>query len=131
MRAVILVLLCAHVANAATHSLQYFYTAVTKGLDFPEYTAVAMVDEKQFVYYDSSIYKMIPRSDWIKNNVGQDYWDRESKIQQGSQEVFKSNVNVAMQRFNQTKGKSEHITNVAFIPNIHQTTVYGLCVLID
>uniref|UniRef100_A0A8B9H3N0 MHC class I-like antigen recognition-like domain-containing protein n=1 Tax=Astyanax mexicanus TaxID=7994 RepID=A0A8B9H3N0_ASTMX len=60
-----------------THSLQYFYTGVT-GFNFPEFTAVGQMDGEPFVYYDSNIRKMIPKTEWIQKVVGDDpdYWDR-------------------------------------------------------
>ncbi|KAG9330192.1 hypothetical protein JZ751_026109 [Albula glossodonta] len=90
--------------STVTHSMKFFYTGVTAVKDFPEYTAVGTVDDQQFVYYDSNIKRMIPKTEWIKQNEGTDYWDRESQKQIGTQPVFKSNIGTAMQRFNQTQG---------------------------
>ncbi|GAA6074446.1 BOLA class I histocompatibility antigen, alpha chain BL3-7-like, partial [Tachysurus ichikawai] len=87
-----------------THSMQYFYTAVTPGINFPEFTIVGQVDGGQFVYYDNKIGKMIPKTEWIQKNEGADYWNRETQIQQGTQETFKVNVATLMQRFNQSTG---------------------------
>uniref|UniRef100_A0A3B1JG97 Ig-like domain-containing protein n=1 Tax=Astyanax mexicanus TaxID=7994 RepID=A0A3B1JG97_ASTMX len=85
--------------------VQFFYTAVT-GINFPEFTAVSLVDGVQISYYDRDIRKKIPKTEWIKKVVGDmpDYWDRATDILQGHQERFKVNVQTAMQRFNQTKG---------------------------
>ncbi|XP_047674547.1 H-2 class I histocompatibility antigen, Q9 alpha chain-like [Tachysurus fulvidraco] len=93
-------------ASAVTHSLQYFYTAVTPGINFPEFTAVGLVDGGQFVYYDGKIRRVIPKTEWIQkmNYDDPDYWNRETQNLQGSQETFKVNVDTAMQRFNQTTG---------------------------
>ncbi|KAI5608451.1 major histocompatibility complex class I UEA precursor, partial [Silurus asotus] len=84
------------------HSLQYVATAVTPGINFPEFTVVGQVDGQQFVYYDSNIRKTIPKTQWIQNNEGEDYWNSETQNMQGDQETFKVNVVTAMQRFNQT-----------------------------
>ncbi|KAJ8273753.1 hypothetical protein GJAV_G00105140, partial [Gymnothorax javanicus] len=89
-------------ASAALHSLKYFYTAVTLGIEFPEFTIVGLVDEEPFVYYDSNIRKMIPKTEWIEESVEADYWERESQREIGTQQVFKANIATAMQRFNQT-----------------------------
>ncbi|KAI4872633.1 hypothetical protein NFI96_026016 [Prochilodus magdalenae] len=91
-------------AVTVTHSLRYIYTAVTPGIDSPEYTALGLVDGEQFVYYDSNIRKMIPKTEWIKENEGEEYWNRETENQLGTQEVYKTNVATGMQRFNQTTG---------------------------
>ncbi|XP_058231051.1 H-2 class I histocompatibility antigen, Q9 alpha chain-like isoform X1 [Hemibagrus wyckioides] len=91
-------------ASAVTHSLQYFYTAVTPGIHFPEFTAIGQVDGGQIVYYDSNIRKMIPKTEWIQKNEGEDYWNSETQKLQGSQETFKINTATAIQRFNQTGG---------------------------
>ncbi|KAI4903913.1 hypothetical protein NFI96_007865 [Prochilodus magdalenae] len=95
-----------------THSLRYIYTAVTPGIDSPEYTALGLVDGEQFVYYDSNIRKMIPKTEWIKENEGEEYWNRETENQLGTQEVYKTNVATGMQRFNQTTGECKHTESV-------------------
>ncbi|KAG9261552.1 H-2 class I histocompatibility antigen, Q9 alpha chain-like, partial [Astyanax mexicanus] len=87
------------------HSLRNFFTGVT-GINFPEFTAVGMVDGEQFVHYDSNTREQRPKTEWIKKVVGDDaeYWDTETKILQATQETFKVNVQTIMQRFNHTKG---------------------------
>ncbi|KAI4893483.1 hypothetical protein NFI96_026616, partial [Prochilodus magdalenae] len=88
----------------ASHSLQYFYTGVTPGINFPEFTGVGLVDGEQFVYYDSNIRKMIPKTEWMKKSVDEEYWDTETQIAQGDQKSFKVYVGTLMQRFNHTTG---------------------------
>ncbi|XP_028821969.1 H-2 class I histocompatibility antigen, Q10 alpha chain-like [Denticeps clupeoides] len=91
-------------ASGGSRSLQYFYTAVTQGINFPEFTAVGLVDGQQFLYYDSNTSQAIPKVDWIKNNEGPEYWTRTTQNLQGSEASFKVNLITAMQRFNQSGG---------------------------
>ncbi|XP_036454221.1 BOLA class I histocompatibility antigen, alpha chain BL3-7-like [Colossoma macropomum] len=95
-----------HPISAVSHSLQYVYTAVTPGINFPEFTAVGLLDGKQIDYYDSNIRELIPKTDWIKktDNDDPEYWNTGTQGLQANQEVFKANVAVLMQRFNQTEG---------------------------
>ncbi|XP_036416501.1 H-2 class I histocompatibility antigen, Q9 alpha chain-like, partial [Colossoma macropomum] len=93
-----------HLVSAATHSLQYFYTAVTPGIHFPEFSVVGLVDGEQIDYYDSNIKKMIARTEWMKNSEGEDYWNTETQKAQRAQENFKASVGTIMKRFNQTEG---------------------------
>uniref|UniRef100_A0A3B4CIX5 Ig-like domain-containing protein n=1 Tax=Pygocentrus nattereri TaxID=42514 RepID=A0A3B4CIX5_PYGNA len=86
------------------HSLQYIITATTPGIDFPEYIVVGLVDEEQFVYYDSNIKKMIPKTEWMQKNVREDYWTSETQKQDRVQEIFKANLAILMKRFDQTDG---------------------------
>ncbi|GAA6090151.1 H-2 class I histocompatibility antigen, alpha chain-like [Tachysurus ichikawai] len=100
---------CVHLSLAAftdTHSLQYLYTALTSGINVPEFTAVVLVDEEQFVYYDSNIRKMIPKTKWIKKFSADDpdYWNREIERMQNDQEDYKVDKASLMHRFNQTTG---------------------------
>ncbi|KAJ8379223.1 hypothetical protein SKAU_G00000010 [Synaphobranchus kaupii] len=88
----------------ASHSLKYFYTAVTAGTDFPVFTIVGLVDDEQFMYYDSNTKKAIPKTEWIKENEGADYWNYWSQGSVSAQQTFKANIATAMQRFNQTQG---------------------------
>ncbi|XP_058231138.1 BOLA class I histocompatibility antigen, alpha chain BL3-6-like isoform X2 [Hemibagrus wyckioides] len=93
-----------HLSSADTHSLKYFFTGVTPGINFPEFTLVGQVDGAQFVYYDSNIRKMIPTTEWIQKYVEEDYWNRETQKLQGNQGNIKASVDILMQRFNQTTG---------------------------
>ncbi|XP_053530362.1 BOLA class I histocompatibility antigen, alpha chain BL3-6 [Ictalurus punctatus] len=95
-----------HVSSAGTHSLQYCYTAVTPGINFPEFTEVGILDGKQIEYYDSIKMKKISKTEWIEkiNADVTNYWNSETQRAQGTQETFKTNMAIAMQRFNQTTG---------------------------
>uniref|UniRef100_A0AAY4CQ25 MHC class I-like antigen recognition-like domain-containing protein n=1 Tax=Denticeps clupeoides TaxID=299321 RepID=A0AAY4CQ25_9TELE len=85
-------------------SLQYFYTGVTQGINFPEFTIVGMMDGEQFLYYDSNIRQAIPKVDWIKNNEGPEYWTRQTKKFQAHEADFKVDIVKLMQGFNQSGG---------------------------
>ncbi|KAK2887687.1 hypothetical protein QQF64_013067 [Cirrhinus molitorella] len=101
---VLLLLLGAHLAYAGTHSLKYYYTAVSGDIDFPEFTAVGLVDDEQFMYFDSNIKKTVPKTEWIRQNEGADYWNRETEIDIVQHQVFKNNIQIAKERFNQSRG---------------------------
>ncbi|XP_028821941.1 BOLA class I histocompatibility antigen, alpha chain BL3-7-like [Denticeps clupeoides] len=91
-------------ASGGSRSLQYFYTGVTQGINFPEFTAVGLVDGEQFMYYDSNIRQAIPKVDWIKNNEGPYYWTRTTQIIQRFEAIYKDSIGTVMQRFNQSGG---------------------------
>ncbi|XP_061109995.1 major histocompatibility complex class I-related gene protein-like isoform X7 [Conger conger] len=105
MNSLLWVVLCGFpTTDAASHSLKYFYTAVTAGIDFPEFTTVGLVDDEPFTYYDSIIRRETPKTDWIKKNVGADYWDKNSNASLSAQQTFKDNIKILMERFNHTQG---------------------------
>lgn len=104
MRSVALLLLGVNLVYAGTHSMQYFYTSVSGDINFPEFTVVGLVDDDQFVYFDSNIMKAVPKTEWIRQNMKADYWDTEAQKFIGSQQVFKNNIQVAKERFNQSSG---------------------------
>ncbi|XP_058231027.1 BOLA class I histocompatibility antigen, alpha chain BL3-6-like isoform X2 [Hemibagrus wyckioides] len=85
-----------------THSLQFFYTAVTPGINFPEFTAVGLVDGEQFVYYDRNIRKMIPKTEWIQKISADDpdYWNRKTEYLQDHQDIMVT----VMKNLNQDEG---------------------------
>ncbi|KAJ8267380.1 hypothetical protein COCON_G00125520 [Conger conger] len=90
--------------STASHSLKYFYTAVTAGIDFPEFTTVGLVDDEPFTYYDSNMKKEIPKTEWIKKNVREDYWDLNTQASLSAQQTFNDSIGILMKRFNQTQG---------------------------
>ncbi|XP_052441319.1 H-2 class I histocompatibility antigen, Q9 alpha chain isoform X2 [Carassius gibelio] len=104
MQHVVLLLLGAHLASAGKHSLRYFYTGVSALNDFPEFTAVGLVDEGPFTYFDSNTKRTVPKTEWMRQNVGADYWDRETQTFTGAHQSFKVSIQNVMKRFNQTTG---------------------------
>ncbi|XP_053530361.1 BOLA class I histocompatibility antigen, alpha chain BL3-7 [Ictalurus punctatus] len=106
MKALIFLTFSLHLSSAVTHSMQYIYTGVTPGVNFPEFTALGQVDGQQFGYYDSKIRNYIPKTEWIQkvNADDPDYWNTNTQTDQSWQESFKVNVDTLMRRFNQTAG---------------------------
>lgn len=64
---------------------------------------VGLVDEGQFMYFDSNTKTAVPKTEWMKKSVGADYWDRQTQIGIGAHQNFKANIQVAKDRFNQSK----------------------------
>ncbi|KAK2845903.1 hypothetical protein Q7C36_010757 [Tachysurus vachellii] len=83
-----------------TYLLEYYFTAVTPGINFAEFTALGLVDGQQFVYYDSKRREII-MTDWMQV-TDSDHWNRNTQAVKYHQEVFKVIVATTMQRFNQT-----------------------------
>ncbi len=73
-------------------------------IDFPELTIVGLVDEEQFVYFDSNTKKVVPKTEWIKQNEGADYWDTQTQLAAGTHHAFRNNIQVAKDRFNHSTG---------------------------
>ncbi|XP_073714643.1 major histocompatibility complex class I-related gene protein-like [Misgurnus anguillicaudatus] len=104
MKHVLILLLGVHLSYATRHSLQYFSTAVSGDSSIAEYTEVGLLDGCEFMYFDSNIMKAVPKTEWIRQNEGADYWDRVTQRLINNHQVDKNNIQVAKERFNQTGG---------------------------
>uniref|UniRef100_A0A8C2JHI2 Ig-like domain-containing protein n=1 Tax=Cyprinus carpio TaxID=7962 RepID=A0A8C2JHI2_CYPCA len=75
------------------HTYITSYTGIN-GHKIPEFFAVTTLDGRQIDYYDSEIKKLIPRQDWMKD----------TEIRVRVQQIYKNNIHVLIQRFNQSHG---------------------------
>ncbi|XP_053235925.1 H-2 class I histocompatibility antigen, Q9 alpha chain-like [Podarcis raffonei] len=93
--------------GSTSHSLRYFYTAVSQpGQGLPQFIAVGYVDDQQFVQYDSDTKEMLPRVPWIRKAEKEDpdYWDMSTQLFQGAERVLRRNLVTLQNRFNQSGG---------------------------
>ncbi|KAL6466066.1 hypothetical protein MHYP_G00261990 [Metynnis hypsauchen] len=104
MKSLLLLLFTLHLASAANHSLDYFFTGVTPGISCPEFTVVAQVDGLQGGYYNSNSNKVILTGEWIKDNKDEEHWNMITTMSQVYQEDFKIVLNKTMQLFNHIEG---------------------------
>ncbi|XP_053235879.1 H-2 class I histocompatibility antigen, Q9 alpha chain-like isoform X7 [Podarcis raffonei] len=94
-------------AGSTSHSVRYFYTAVSEpGQGLPQFIAVGYVDDQQFVQYDSDSKKYLSLVPWIKKAEKEDpqYQERNNRNFQGSELGFRVNLQTLRNRYNQTGG---------------------------
>ncbi|XP_053149470.1 H-2 class I histocompatibility antigen, Q9 alpha chain-like [Hemicordylus capensis] len=93
--------------GSSSHSLKYFYTAVSEpGQGLPQFIAVGYLNEQQMILYDSDTKRARPQAPWMKK-VGEEdpqYWDTQTQVAQGSEQVFRVDLNTLRNRYNQSGG---------------------------
>ncbi|XP_040322445.1 saoe class I histocompatibility antigen, A alpha chain-like isoform X2 [Herpailurus yagouaroundi] len=91
---------------AGSHSLRYFYTAMS-GRGEARFIAVGYVDDTQFVRFDSDAPnpRMEPRAPWMQL-VGPEYWDEQTRIAKNSAQNFRVNLQTALRYYNQSESAS-------------------------
>ncbi|XP_060125868.1 BOLA class I histocompatibility antigen, alpha chain BL3-7-like [Zootoca vivipara] len=94
-------------AGSTSHSLRYFFTAVSEpGQGLPQFITVGYVDDQQFVQYDSDTKKALPHVPWIRKAKKQDpyYWEKSMQHFQGAEDVLGLNLETLQYRFNKSEG---------------------------
>ncbi|XP_062292080.1 major histocompatibility complex class I-related gene protein-like [Scomber scombrus] len=101
-----LVLLGLHSAAAVIHSLKYIFTVSSQVPNFPEFVVVGMVDDVPVGYCDSNTKKAVPEQDWMNRLIADNphYWEGQTAICLGEQQLFKGHIETLKHRFNQTGG---------------------------
>ncbi|XP_068027257.1 class I histocompatibility antigen, F10 alpha chain-like [Melanerpes formicivorus] len=85
------------------HSLRYFQVAVAEpSWGLPQYVTVGYVDGVPISLYDSNTRRMEPKAEWMKANLDQGYWDRNTNINQNNQEIDRMNLDTVRARYNQS-----------------------------
>uniref|UniRef100_A0A3Q3BG35 MHC class I-like antigen recognition-like domain-containing protein n=1 Tax=Kryptolebias marmoratus TaxID=37003 RepID=A0A3Q3BG35_KRYMA len=88
------------------------------------------LDEVQMVHYDSNTMKTEPKQDWMEKNTDQQYWESQTQIGQGNQQVFKADFEELKQRFNQTGGLFILLIGLVFIDVFVYTLIKLLLTLL-
>uniref|UniRef100_A0A670HNU9 Ig-like domain-containing protein n=1 Tax=Podarcis muralis TaxID=64176 RepID=A0A670HNU9_PODMU len=94
-------------AGSTSHSLRYFFTAVSElGQGLPQFIAVGYVDDQQYVQYDSDTKEALPRVPWMRKVEKEDpqYWHKQTQNFQGAELVFRVNLQTLLNRYNQSGG---------------------------
>ncbi|XP_068106315.1 class I histocompatibility antigen, F10 alpha chain-like isoform X4 [Hyperolius riggenbachi] len=87
-----------------SHSLQYYYTAVSApGSGLPVVSVVGYVDDREITNYNSDTRRDLPKTEWMKK-LEPEYWEYNTHMAQTNEAVMKNNVETVMHRFNQTGG---------------------------
>nr|ABQ95417.1 MHC class I antigen [Macaca mulatta] len=93
---------------AGSHSMRYFYTAVSRpGRGEPRFFTVGYVDDTQFVRFDSDAAspRKEPRAPWVEQE-GPEYWDRETRISKANTQTYRENLRTALRYYNQSEAGS-------------------------
>nr|CRL08952.1 MHC class I protein [Macaca fascicularis]SAP16572.1 MHC class I protein [Macaca fascicularis] len=96
---------------AGSHSLRYFYTAVSRpGRGEPRYLEVGYVDDTQFVRFDSDAEssRMEPRAPWIEQE-GPEYWEEETRNAKDNAQTNRVDLGTLLRYYNQSEGGSHTI----------------------
>ncbi|XP_074468588.1 patr class I histocompatibility antigen, alpha chain G-like isoform X2 [Sebastes fasciatus] len=91
--------------KGAIHSLTYIYTALSENpVGLPgihEFTAMGQLDSRIIDYFDSDHQKKVPKQDWMKDRLPEDYWEKGTQSRQSKQQWFKVNIDILKKRMRQ------------------------------
>ncbi|XP_074786745.1 class I histocompatibility antigen, F10 alpha chain-like isoform X3 [Athene noctua] len=90
-------------AASGPHSLRYFYVGVREpSPGVPEFVIVGYVDGNLISRYDSETGRMVPRAGWVEKNLYREFWDKNTRIAQGSQQINRMSLDTVRGRYNQS-----------------------------
>nr|ABY62805.1 MHC class I antigen heavy chain [Macaca fascicularis] len=93
---------------AGSHSMRYFYTAVSRpGRGQPRFMSVGYVDDTQFVRFDSDAEspREEPRAPWVEQE-GPEYWDQNTRICKANTQTYRESLRNLRGYYNQSEAGS-------------------------
>nr|XP_026237422.1 HLA class I histocompatibility antigen, B-42 alpha chain-like [Urocitellus parryii] len=95
---------------AGSHSMRYFYTAVSRPGREARFITVGYVDDTQFVRFDSDTEnpREEPRAPWIEQE-GPEYWERNTWLYKEATQVYRVGLNTLLGYYNQSVGGSHTV----------------------
>ncbi|NWR26389.1 HA1F protein, partial [Emberiza fucata] len=87
------------------HSLRYLEVAVSEpSPGVPQFMSTAYLDGIPFTRYDSERGRREPLTQWMEDVFEPGYWERETQICEGWRHVEARNLEIARERYNQSRG---------------------------
>ncbi|XP_043401629.1 class I histocompatibility antigen, F10 alpha chain isoform X2 [Chelonia mydas] len=92
-------------ARSRLHSRRVLDTVVSEpGPGLPWYSRVVYVDDQVIYVYTSGMQRAEPRTAWMAENEGPEFWDERTWWAQRHQKWFKASLNTLGQLYNQSEG---------------------------
>uniref|UniRef100_A0A671PG50 MHC class I-like antigen recognition-like domain-containing protein n=1 Tax=Sinocyclocheilus anshuiensis TaxID=1608454 RepID=A0A671PG50_9TELE len=91
---------------AEKHSLYYIYTGLSKPVNQPgiyQFSAMGLLDDRQIDSYNSEEQRKIPKQQWMKEKMQEDYWEKGTQSRKGKEQWFNGNVIILIKYMNQSK----------------------------
>uniref|UniRef100_UPI00398EB323 major histocompatibility complex class I-related gene protein-like n=1 Tax=Pristiophorus japonicus TaxID=55135 RepID=UPI00398EB323 len=82
------------VSSADYHILAFYYLLNHGRAELPEYSLVAMLDDYQIAYFDSTLQRTVPRQRWMANSFQRDHWDAMAITMAGFHGLVKGNAEI-------------------------------------
>ncbi|XP_051745193.1 uncharacterized protein LOC127509905 isoform X2 [Ctenopharyngodon idella] len=87
--------------QAEKHSLYYIYTGLSKPVNLPgiyEFSAMGLLDDTQIDYYNSKEKRKIPKQQWMKEKMQEDYWEKGTQSRKSKEQWFNVNIHIIIDR---------------------------------
>uniref|UniRef100_A0A8C6SK35 Ig-like domain-containing protein n=1 Tax=Neogobius melanostomus TaxID=47308 RepID=A0A8C6SK35_9GOBI len=93
-------------ATSMIHTLMGFFTSSTQVPNFPEFVIVEVVNGLTVYHYDSKTRRAVPKQEWMNRLTEEDpeFWEKNTQIDIGQEQVQKGNTETVRLRFNKTEG---------------------------
>nr|AHA37399.1 MHC class I antigen ZJA transcript variant 2 [Danio rerio] len=91
--------------RAEKHSLYFIYTGLSRPVDLPgiyEFSAMGLLDDRQIDSYNSEEQRNIPKQQWMKEKMQEDYWENRTQSRKEKQLWFYDNVHLLIDRNRQS-----------------------------
>ncbi|XP_062828998.1 H-2 class I histocompatibility antigen, Q10 alpha chain [Anolis carolinensis] len=102
-----IVLLAGSCSGCSSHSMLYFVTSVSEpGQQVPQFSYVGFVNDQEFVFYNASTKRYLPKVPWISKvkKDDPDYWERNTLYAQGHERSFRDHLATLAKYYNQSGG---------------------------